>query len=203
MITIVDYGMGNVGSIANMFKKIGVPSIITDEPAEIERAEKLVLPGVGAFDEAMDEIHERGMQRALEIAAHDDRAPFLGICLGMQLLTEGSEEGNSEGLGWIPGKAKRFSQDDNPNLKVPHMGWNTVEIQNEYEITKKLPENPKFYFVHSYYVDVADDKYSMMKTNYSRSFDSGVRKDNIYGVQFHPEKSHKYGLALLKNFVEI
>lgn len=203
MITIVDYGMGNVGSISNMFKKLDVTSIITDEAEEIEGAEKLVLPGVGSFDRATNAIRESGILDSLEYAVHERDVPLLGICLGMQLLTDASEEGDTEGLGWIPGEAKRFPQDENPDLQVPHMGWNTVEVTNSCRLTQDLPEDPRFYFVHSYYVEVKNDDHSMMETNYSLPFDSAIRKDNIYGVQFHPEKSHKYGLSLLENFTNV
>ena len=203
MITIVDYGMGNVGSIANMFKKLEVTSVITDEPDVIEQAEKLVLPGVGSFDRAMNAIRQSGIHDALDHAVDQRNVPLLGICLGMQLLTDRSEEGDAAGLGWISGETKRFSQDTNPDLQVPHMGWNTIRVNNECGLTQNLPEDPRFYFVHSYYVDVEHEEHSMMKTDYSIPFDSAIRKDNIYGVQFHPEKSHKYGFSLLANFTKI
>jgi glutamine amidotransferase len=195
--------MGNVGSISNMFKNLDVTSIITDEADEIEAAEKLVLPGVGSFDRATNAIRQSGMIDALEYAVHERDVPLLGICLGMQILTDASEEGDTNGLGWIPGETNRFSQDENPDLQVPHMGWNSVEVTNSCQLTQDLPENPRFYFVHSYYVEVEDDDHSMMETEYSLPFDSAIKKDNIYGVQFHPEKSHKYGLSLLENFTKV
>jgi glutamine amidotransferase len=203
MITIVDYGMGNVGSIANMLKELDETSIITDELEEIRQSKKLILPGVGSFDKATNAIRQSGLLDALDYAVHQREVPLLGICLGMQILSEESEEGDTAGLGWIPGKTKRFSQEDKPELQVPHMGWNSITVRNNCALTQDLPEDPRFYFAHSYYVEVENDEHSIMETNYSIKFNSGIKKDNIYGVQFHPEKSHKYGLSLLKNFIRI
>jgi len=201
MITIIDYGMGNVGSIQNMLKYLGFSSIVTNDPEKIRNAEKIILPGVGAFDAAMERIKGSGLRDLLDQKALCDKVPILGICLGMQLLTESSEEGFSSGLGWIAAKTYRFPPSD--DLKVPHMGWNTVTVSNRSLLTDELVEDTRFYFVHSYYVKVENEQQSILKTHYGFEFDSAVQKDNIYGVQFHPEKSHRFGKLLFKNFARI
>lgn len=201
MITIVNYGLGNLGSIVNMFKRIGVPSKVTDRIDEVDQAEKLLLPGVGAFDVAISMIHEKGLMEVLNKKAMLDKIPVLGICLGMQLLTRGSEEGKLPGLGWVPADTKRFPNKE--GLKVPHMGWNVVHPVTNSMLTNNLLESSRFYFVHSYYVQVDDSKYSLLRTDYGISFDSAVQNDNIYGAQFHPEKSHRFGMQILKNFSEL
>ena len=203
MIIIIDYGMGNLGSIYNLFKKIGVKSKITGNIEDIKNAQKLLLPGVGAFNNAMIRINESGFNDILKKKALEEKIPVLGICLGMQLLTDGSEEGDLSGLGLIPAKTLRFSFNSKENLKIPHMGWNSVIESNPGLLTKDLPEEPRFYFVHSYYVKVENEENSILKTNYGIEFDSAIQKDNIYGVQFHPEKSHKFGMKLLSNFAKL
>jgi len=201
MITIINYGMGNLGSILNMLKKIGQQALITDSLSVIEKAEKLLLPGVGSFDHAIKRINENGFNEVLNYKALEEKIPILGICLGMQLITKGSEEGVLPGLGWIDATTIRFPR--NNGLKVPHMGWNIVKSSTISPLTKSLPEESRFYFVHSYYVRVANENNSILKTNYGIEFDSAIQKENIYGAQFHPEKSHKFGMQLLKNFSEI
>lgn len=201
MITIVNYGLGNLGSIVNMFKRIGVPSKITDRIDEVDKAEKLLLPGVGAFDIAISMIHEKGLMEVLNKKAMLDKIPVLGICLGMQLLTRGSEEGKLPGLGWVSADTKRFPNKE--GLKVPHMGWNVVHPVTDSMLTNNLPESSRFYFVHSYYVQVDDPKCSLLRTEYGITFDSAVQNENIYGAQFHPEKSHRFGMQILKNFSEL
>ena len=203
MITVVDYGMGNLGSILNMFKKLRIDAVIASDVLQISSATKLLLPGVGAFDAAIKKINEQKLRSVLEKKVFHENVPILGICLGMQLLTESSEEGTEKGLGWIPGKAIRFSFAGPTALKIPHMGWNYVEQINPSPLTKNLPESPRFYFVHSYYVQIHDPNHSVMKTHYGIDFDSVIQKDNIFGAQFHPEKSHKYGMKLLENFAAI
>ncbi len=190
--------MGNLGSIVNMFKRIGVEALIANSPEEVEKAEKLLLPGVGAFDEAMKRINERGFREVLDYKALEEKIPILGICLGMQLLTRGSEEGKLPGLGWIPADTIRFPKD--PGLKVPHMGWNIVMPATPSPLIAGLPEESRFYFVHSYYVRVDDSLHSLLKCKYGVTFDAAVQKENIFGAQFHPEKSHKFGMQFLKNF---
>lgn len=201
MITIVDYGMGNLGSIQNMFKRIGACASITSNLEQIERASKLLLPGIGAFDGAMQRVNESGLRDALDRKALVERVPILGICLGMQLLTRSSEEGRLPGLGWIAASTRRFPA--MPGLKVPHMGWNVVTPTRQSELTKDLPEEARFYFVHSYCVSVDDEQYSILKANYGITFDAAIQHGNIYGAQFHPEKSHKFGMQLVKNFASL
>ena len=201
MITIIDYGMGNLGSIRNMLKYLGVESRIVNKSKEIKESTKIILPGVGAFDQAMKRIQEVGFREILDQKALDEQIPILGICLGMHLLTYGSDEGSLPGLGWVPANTIRFPR--NNGLKVPHMGWNHVIPSTPSILTDMLPEESRFYFVHSYYVRAENERYSILKTSYGIDFDSGIQKENIYGVQFHPEKSHKYGMQLLRNFTEL
>jgi len=202
MIVIVNYGLGNLGSIRNMFKKIGVESIISSEPSQIINASKLVLPGVGNFGKGMYELEKSGLKDLLTQKVINNKTPILGICLGMQLMTDDSEESGSKGLGWIPARTLKFNF-DSLDLKVPHMGWNTVQVSNDNPLIENSEEEIRYYFVHSYYVKVSDEIHSLAKTNYGITFDSAIQKDNIYGVQFHPEKSHKYGMNLLRNFSKI
>ena len=201
MITIVDYGMGNLGSIKNMFKRIGVPTVLAADPEAIEKADKLVLPGVGNFDQAMKRINSSDLHEILDRKALMERIPILGICLGMQLLTQSSEEGTSLGLGWIKAITRRFPKTS--NLKVPHMGWNIVSPVRESPISKNLPDEIRFYFVHSFYVHVENEEDSILKAHYGINFDAAIQHGNIFGVQFHPEKSHKYGMLFLKNFANL
>jgi len=203
MIDIVDYGMGNLGSVLNMFRRIGAPARITDNPGELAKASKILLPGVGAFDMAMKRISEAGFLPVLNELALVKKIPVLGICLGMQLLTDSSEEGVLEGLHWIPGTTSRFLFPENNGMKIPHMGWNEVAEVNPSPLTFGLPAASRFYFVHSYYVNVKNPAHSIMKTTYGHPFDSVVQSGNIFGAQFHPEKSHRFGMQLLKNFAGI
>lgn len=198
MITIINYGIGNLGSVFNMFKKIGAEAKITEDLKEIEKAEKILLPGVGAFDTAMQKIHDMGLFSLLNYKVLEEQTPTLGICLGMQLLTDESDEGSLPGFGWIPAKTIAFKKEN--NLKVPHMGWNLVEVNQNNPLVKDLPEESRFYFVHSFYVQCKDDQNSLLKTTYDVKFDSAIWKDNIYGAQFHPEKSHKFGMKIFDNF---
>jgi imidazole glycerol-phosphate synthase subunit HisH len=201
MITIVDYGMGNLGSIKNMFKRIGVATVISSELDTIAKAQKLVLPGVGGFDNAMQRINDSDLREILDHKALNERVPVLGICLGMQLLTRSSEEGTLPGLGWIKAATSRFPKF--PDLKVPHMGWNIVSPIRESPLSKNLPDETRFYFVHSYCVHVDNEEDSILKTNYGISFDAAIQHDNIFGAQFHPEKSHKFGMQFLTNFASL
>jgi len=202
MITIVNYGMGNLGSMLNMFKRIGVQATIESEPYLIRQAEKLVLPGVGAFDSAMSCINSvPGLREVLNHKVLVERAPILGVCLGMQLLTYSSEEGSLPGLGWIPGVTARFPKQQ--GLKVPHMGWNVAQPNTPSRLTAQVGDEPRYYFVHSYCVHVDDPAHPLMRTHYGIDFDSAIGRDNIHGVQFHPEKSHRFGMQILKNFAEI
>ena len=202
MIIIVDYGMGNLGSVFNMFKKIGVASKITSDLEEIKYAKKILLPGVGSFDKAMERINTSGIKEVLDYKVLKEDTPILGICLGMQLLTNNSEEGIEKGLGYINASTKKFSFQDK-KMKVPHMGWNLVEKSTSSLITNNFEVESKFYFVHSYYVEVEKQENSILKTTYGLEFDSAIQHKNVYGAQFHPEKSHKYGMKLLENFSKI
>jgi glutamine amidotransferase len=202
MITIVDYGMGNLGSMLNMFKRIGVEARIESDPSVLSSSVKLVLPGVGAFDAAMQRINALpGLRDILERKALVEQVPVLGVCLGMQLLTRRSDEGRLEGLCWIPGVTRRFPRA--AGLKVPHMGWNVAKPVTRNALTIGIGDEPSYYFVHSYYVQVDDPSHSIMRTHYGLEFDSAIGSDNIYGVQFHPEKSHRFGMQILKNFADL
>lgn len=205
MITIIDYEMGNIGSIANMFKYLGIDSSIESDPDKIKNASKIVLPGVGSFDTAIKKIEEKNLLEVLNEKALKEQVPILGICLGMQLLTKSSQEGVLDGLGWIPAKTISFKNRVESSLKVPHMGWNIVKQIQDSELTEGFEtfEESKFYFVHSYFVQVEEEKNSLLKTVYGVEFDSAIVKDNIFGVQFHPEKSHKFGMKLFENFARI
>ncbi len=205
MIVIIDYKMGNSGSILNMLKKIGVEAIISSDHDEIQNAEKLILPGVGSFDGGMKNLNDLNLTTILHNKVIKEKIPILGICLGMQLFAKKSEEGILEGLNWINAEVKKFkfnsSETDQRRLKIPHMGWNTIEIKKNDPIFKNMIEELRFYFVHSYHF-VCDDKSNILATtNYGYDFPSIVKKENIIGVQFHPEKSHKFGMKLLANFV--
>ena len=199
MITIVDYNMGNLGSIRNMLKKIGEDSEITSEPTRIAAATQLILPGVGAFDAGMESLERGGLVPVLNERVQAARVPTLGICLGMQLMTRGSDEGRRAGLGWVDARAQRFQPADLA-LKVPHMGWNRVRVARPSPLVVELPDEPRFYFVHSYYILCASESDVLLTTTYGSEFASGFQHGNVWGVQFHPEKSHKFGMQLLANF---
>jgi glutamine amidotransferase len=203
MIVIIDYDMGNVGSIANMIKRVGGESIISRDPEEIQKASKLILPGVGAFDTGMQNIEGFGLLPVLNQKILVDRAPILGICLGMQLLTTRSEEGKLKGLGWIEAETVRFpsSTPDCPKLRIPHMGWNHAVPAKADALLADLPPDLRFYFVHSYHVVCAHQSDVLLTTTYGIPFTSAVSRGNIWGTQFHPEKSHTFGMRLIHNFV--
>ena len=194
--------MGNLGSMLNMFKRIGVKAVIESDPAVIQQADKLLLPGVGAFDTAMTCINSvPKLREVLNHKALVEGVPILGVCLGMQLLTRSSKEGTLPGLGWISGVTVRFPKQE--GLKVPHMGWNVAVPNTPSRLTAHVGEEPRYYFVHSYSVHVDEPAHSLMRTHYGIDFDSAIGRDNIYGVQFHPEKSHRFGMQILKNFAEL
>lgn len=201
MVTIIDYGLGNLGSIGNMLKKIGVQSQITSDISKIKNAEKIILPGVGAFDTAMRTLENSELKNVLTTKAMVDKVPVLGICLGMQILGNGSEEGNLKGLGWIPANSYKFKNDN--AVKVPHMSWNTVSSDKNHFLLHGMENDASFYFSHSYYVLAENAEHVIATTTYSTTFHSIINKDNIFGAQFHPEKSHKYGMMLLGNFARL
>lgn len=203
MLTIIDYNMGNIASIENMLKKVGVKSIVTSNPSVIEDAKKLILPGVGAFDYGMNNLNQLGITEVLKKKILVDKTPLLGICLGMQLLTKGSEEGNLPGLGFINAHTVKFTTEKLAEIKIPHMGWNYIEVNNNSHLFNDIEKEVRYYFVHSYYVKCEETKNVLAYTNYGVKFASVIAENNIFGVQFHPEKSHRYGMHLLKNFVEL
>lgn len=200
MIAILDFGVGNLASIHNMLKKIGVPSVITTDPEVARKAEKLILPGVGNFDYCMQKFTSSGLVDTVEDVVLNQKKPILGICVGCQMMMEESEEGVNKGLGWIKGKVARFKPElASEGIKVPHMNWTDITARPGVKLYDKI-EYPRFYFVHSYHL-VCDEESEVSATSfYGYSFAASVEKQNIYGVQFHPEKSHKYGMQLLRNF---
>jgi glutamine amidotransferase len=202
MIVVIDCGVGNIGSILSMGRKTGADFTASRDPIVVARADKLILPGVGAFDSGMNKLRESGLIPILNERVLVDQVPILGICLGLQFFTRGTEEGRLPGLNWIAAQTRRFKfPPEQSRLKVPHMGWNSVEVAKMDTLVSDLPPEPRFYFVHSYYVECDEPTDVLTWTTYGRPFASGVQRGNIRGTQFHPEKSHKFGLALLKNFI--
>lgn len=202
MVTIIDYGVGNIGSIANMLKKVNEESIITSNINLIMDAQRLVLCGIGAFDDGMTKLENMGIVEALHQKVVKEKAPILGICLGMQLLTQGSEEGAKQGLGFVKAYTRRFKFETTSSLKVPHMGWNFVEKSKPSALLTDMYEDPRFYFVHSYHVEMEKREQELLTCHYGYPFTAAFEHENIIGVQFHPEKSHKYGIKLFENFVK-
>jgi len=203
VIGIVDYNMGNLASVINAFAKVGADATLESDPSKLAQYDKLILPGVGAFGDAMAHLKSNGMDEAVKTYAASGK-PLLGICLGMQLLFESSEEfGSTEGLGLIPGKVVAFDEKrfDHPQ-KVPHMGWNELFVQNDTALFSGLNRDFYLYFVHSFHA-VCDDKYAIGKTHYGYQFVSAVQNGNIYGIQPHPEKSHENGLKIIENFAKL
>lgn len=202
-IAIIDYQLGNISSIINMLKKIGVDANPTSQISDIADADKLILPGIGAFDHGMLNLHSSGLINTLNHEVLIKKKPFLGICLGMQLLLNASEEGKLAGLGWLPGKSVRFQFHNDQHLKIPHMGWNVVKpiTQNKW-IEDKQGEENRFYFVHSYHAVCEYPSHVICTTHHGYEFPSIIGRDHILGVQFHPEKSHRFGMQFLKNFIE-
>jgi glutamine amidotransferase len=203
MIGIINYGLGNLNSIQNIIMHVGGSSRIVDQSEDLGNFEKLILPGVGAFDQGISGLQKNNWIDKLEKRVHIDKVPILGICLGMQLLCRSSEEGKLNGLGWIDAEVKKFSFTENQNLKVPHMGWNTINVTKENLLINKDGLEKRFYFVHSYYVECQDKADALAKSLYGHDFDASFSKGNIYGVQFHPEKSHKFGMQIIRNFMNI
>jgi imidazole glycerol-phosphate synthase subunit HisH len=203
MVAIVDYGVGNLASIKNMLKKVGADATITSDEKTISDANKILLPGVGAFDTCAKKLNDSGLLPCLNDMVLAKKTPVLGICVGMQLLTMGSEEGVLPGLGWINGKIIKFKAEQLPaGYKIPHMGWTDVYVNKESPLFREMYEEPRFYFVHSYHPQVNDESNILVYANYGYRFAAGIVKDHIMGVQFHPEKSHKYGMKLFENFIK-
>lgn len=205
-ICIVNYGLGNLGSIQNMYKRLGIAARISTGAQEVEEADKLILPGVGAFDEAIKGLAKSGLIDVLNRKVLQEKTPVLGVCLGMQLLTRRSDEGAEKGLCWIEAETKRFSFAPDTAVKVPHMGWNEVCISRRDDLVRDLNgenEAARFYFVHSYYVECDNPEDVLMKASHGIEFAAAFRREHIMGVQFHPEKSHKFGMRILKNFYDL
>ena len=201
MIVIIDYGMGNLRSIYKSLKRLEIESIISSDPDIIESAEKLILPGVGHFAHGMQNLIKTGLTDVLNKKVLKQKTPILGICLGMQLFCSRSEEGNAPGLNWIDAETVRFNIADTIKYKIPHIGWNSIRVEKNTKLLNTIGVEDLFYFVHSYHVKCNDQSIIRGATNYSYDFTSVVEYNNIYGTQFHPEKSHKQGLQILKNFV--
>jgi glutamine amidotransferase len=204
MMAIVDYGLGNAQAFHDIYRRIGVPVVMARLPSDLESATHVILPGVGAFDWAMSRLGDSGLHRALEEAVIGRGAPVLGICVGMQILADRSEEGRLPGLGWIHGTVRRF---DIPNVpgaaRLPHMGWNDVQPVGHGRLFEGLDAAPRFYFLHSYYFDPQDHAVIAGSSHYHAEFTCAVSLGNIHGVQFHPEKSHGWGVSLLRNFARL
>jgi glutamine amidotransferase len=193
-------GIGNTGSLLNMFRKLGVPACASTDPDAILTADKVVLPGVGSFERGAQRLSELGVRDALGEFALEKGRPMLGICLGMQLLTRKSEEGGTNGLGLIPGDTVRFRAPEGSRLKIPHMGWNTIKRSGSHPLFHGMPADSRFYFVHSYHVICDSPDTAIAETDYGTPFTSSIARENVLGVQFHPEKSHRFGMQLLGNF---
>lgn len=199
-VSLISYGLGNLGSVVNMLKRVGTESRLVSTPEQILESDRLLLPGIGAFDTGMRLLDEQGLTPAIREFAATGR-PVFGICLGMQLLLDSSEEGQSAGLGLIPGRSLRF--DEALGVRVPHMGWNLVEVLSPDPLVADLPEESRFYFVHTYRVVPDDDGHVLGVTQYGVPFASMIRSGNVMGAQFHPEKSHAFGKQILKNFAQL
>jgi glutamine amidotransferase len=201
MIRIVDYGVGNIQAFLNMFKRLGLPAERAKVPAELADATRLILPGVGSFDHAMTLLNQSGLREPLEARVQGEQVPVLGVCVGMQMLAGGSDEGELPGLNWIPGRVRAFSQTPAAaQLPQPHMGWNDLQVRPDSRLFTDFEPTPRFYFLHSYYFDCEDRSLVAASATYGLDFDCVVSAGHIHGVQCHPEKSHHFGAQLLKNF---
>jgi imidazole glycerol-phosphate synthase subunit HisH len=203
MITIVDYGLGNIQAFLNVYKRLNIEACATRTAEELRGATKVILPGVGHFDHAMRRLEQSGMRETLDDLVINRNTPVLGVCVGMQMLARSSEEGDLPGLGWIDGQVRSFaSWEGGIDLPLPHMGWNDVQPKIN-PLFKELRSDARFYFLHSFFFDCADSADALATSRYGTEFSCAVNSRNIYGVQFHPEKSHHFGTRLLKNFAEL
>lgn len=204
MIAIIDYGLGNVRAFANVYKKLNIPAVIVKQAEALKNASKVILPGVGAFDHAMQRLEKSGMKQILEEIVLQHNVPVLGVCVGMQMLACSSEEGSLPGLRWIDGEVKRFKPSAfKQSIRVPHMGWNNVKPVKINGLLQGLGLDARFYFLHSYYMHCKNSEDVIAVTEYGDAFASAINHGNIYGVQYHPEKSHQWGIQLLKNYAEL
>jgi glutamine amidotransferase len=203
-VTVVDLGVGNLGAIPNMLRRLQADAVVTADPEQIARATKLIVPGVGAFDAAIANLDKLGLREALDRQVRDRGVPVLGLCLGMQLFAESSEEGELPGLGWISGKVVRFRLDgSDSSLRIPEMGWNHVRVAQPTPLLAGFAESPRFYFAHSYHMVCTDPSDAAGVTTYGYEFPSVVVHDNVMGAQFHPEKSHRFGIKIFENFLAV
>jgi imidazole glycerol-phosphate synthase subunit HisH len=204
MITILDYGLGNIRAFANVYKRLNVETKIARLASDLDDASKLILPGVGSFDHAMTLLNNSGMREHLDEKVLSNKIPVMGICLGMQIMAKSSDEGKMSGLDWIDGNVRLFDAETIPYAtRLPHMGWNSIKPHADNKILKNLSSNSRFYFLHSYYFSCEKDENILTTSEYGISFASAVCNENIYGIQFHPEKSHSSGIQLLKNFADL
>ena len=204
MIIIINYGLGNINAIMRVYQNLGIPVKIASNRNELEQGKKFILPGVGAFDYAMKKFNESGLRNQVEKMVIDDKIPILGICVGMQMLANSSDEGKEEGLCWIDANVKLFDISKiSHKTKLPHMGWNTIKLRSNERLFKTLKDNSRFYFLHSYYFKPKENNVIISETKYGDKFTSSIKLNNIYGVQYHPEKSHQNGIQLLYNFSKI
>ena len=204
MITIIDYGVGNIYAFQNVYKRLNIPTKIAKNESDLEGAEKIILPGVGSFDYAMTQLNKSGMREKLDDLVLVHKKPVIGICVGMQMMANGSDEGNLEGLKWIDADVKKFDEATIKYVtKLPHMGWNDVTPTPNHPLFVGLENDAIFYFLHSFYFSCKNERDSIAKSEYGVTFTSSVNHENIYGIQFHPEKSHHYGEMLLNNFAKI
>ncbi len=203
MIGIIDYGLGNIHAFTNMYKRMNVTLRVVRSPAELSNVCKIILPGVGAFDHAMDRLNQSGFRPALDELVLEGKMPVLGVCVGMQMLADSSAEGCLSGLGWIPGAVKRLELGADKSARLPHMGWNDILPVPEHPLFRDLTESPRFYFLHSYYFVPAEPVATLASVDYGTRFTCAVGRENVMGVQFHPEKSHGYGAKLLMNFAAL
>lgn len=204
MVVVIDYHLGNPAAIINMLKRIGTEAVLSNDIEVVNLADKIILPGVGAFDTGINNLRKLGLINCLNTKVIIHKTPVLGICLGMQLFAKKSEEGVEEGLNWIDAEIVKFSFDDiNERINIPNIGWNYIEIQKDSRLFKDMYENPRFYFVHSYHLSSTHPDIVLTKSKYGYEYISGIEKGNIIGVQFHPEKSHKFGMRILSNFVNL
>lgn len=204
MIAIIDYGSGNIQAIKNIYKKLKIECKFVSKPTQLNGVDKIILPGVGAFDEAMTQLNESGMREVLDLMVLDQKIPVLGVCVGMQIMAASSDEGKLDGLGWFDAQVKIFDESIIKHKpKLPHMGWNEIQPKNEHPIFTSIDVEKGFYFLHSYYFECHEVKDILASTFYGDIFDCAVNKGNIFGFQFHPEKSHSNGINLFKNFAEL